>query len=83
TRHPLLTLLEAVRFTGEEAKIARRIYVLATGWKPSPFLGFAARVKADPAWEYHEADCGHDVMNGQREQVLAILFDAGRSRSPA
>jgi pimeloyl-ACP methyl ester carboxylesterase len=36
SRHPLLTMLEGVRFTGEEAKIARRIYVLATGWKPSP-----------------------------------------------
>jgi len=74
SRHPLLTMLEAVRFTGEEAKIPVRAYVLATGWKPSPFHRFAARVKADPAWAYHEADCGHDVMNGQREQILAILL---------
>ncbi|WJS98662.1 alpha/beta hydrolase [Novosphingobium humi] len=76
SRHPLLTLVEGVRFTGEEAKIARRIYVLATGWKPSPFPKFAARVKDDTAWEYHEADCGHDVMNGQREQVVGILLGA-------
>lgn len=76
SRHPLLTLLEGVRFTGEEGKIARRIYVLATGWKPSPFPKFAARIKDDAAWEYHEADCGHDVMNGQREQVVKILLGA-------
>ena len=76
SRHPLLTMLEAVRFTGEEAKIARHIYVLATGWKPSPFHKFAARVREDAAWEVHEADCGHDVMDGQRAQVLAILTDA-------
>jgi pimeloyl-ACP methyl ester carboxylesterase len=76
TRHPLLTLLEAVRFTGEEAKIARRIYVLATGWSPSPFPKFAERVKNDPAWEYHEADCGHDVMTGRPEQTLSILLGA-------
>ena len=76
SRHPLLTLVEGVRFTGEEAKIARRIYVLATGWKPSPFPQFAARIKDDAAWEYHEADCGHDVMNGQREQVVKILLGA-------
>ena len=31
--HPLLTLLEAVRFTGEEAKIPRRAYVFATAWR--------------------------------------------------
>jgi pimeloyl-ACP methyl ester carboxylesterase len=77
SRQPLLTLLEAVRFTGEEAKIKRHIYVLATGWQPSPFPKFAARIAGDPAWELHEADCGHDVMNGQREQVLAILLGAG------
>ena len=76
TRHPLLTLIEAVRFTGEEAKIARHIYVFATGWQPTPFRKFADRAQADAAWEYHEADCGHDVMQGQRAQILAILLDA-------
>jgi len=76
SRHPLLTMLEAVRFTGEEAKIARHIYVLATGWKPSPFHKFAARVREDAAWEYHEADCAHDVMDGQRAQVVEILTGA-------
>jgi pimeloyl-ACP methyl ester carboxylesterase len=40
------------------------------------FPKFAARVKDDAAWEYHEADCGHDVMNGQREQVVKILLGA-------
>ena len=74
-RHPLLTLVEAVRFTGEEAKIPRRAYVFATSWQPTPFRRFAEAVRADPAWEYHEADSGHDVMGGQTEQVLAILLD--------
>lgn len=73
-RHPLLTLVEAVRFTGEEAKIPRRVYVFATGWQPTPFAGFADRAKRDPAWEYHEADASHDVMGDQPEQVLHILL---------
>src|SRR5690606_3320255 len=29
-RHPLLTLTEAVRYTGEEAKIPRRVYIFAS-----------------------------------------------------
>ena len=72
--HPLLTLLEAIPFTGEEAKIPRRAYVLATAWEPTPFRRFAAQVKDDPAWEYHEAATDHFVMGGAPEQVAEILL---------
>jgi pimeloyl-ACP methyl ester carboxylesterase len=74
-RHPLLTLTEAVRFTGEEAKVARRSYIFAKSWEPTPFRRFAAAVKVDPAWRYHEADCGHDVMSGQPVQLLEIVLE--------
>ena len=73
-RHPLLTLIEPVRFSGEEAKVGRRVYVFATGWRPTPFTRFADAVRTDPAWEYHEADASHDVMGDQPEQCLAILL---------
>lgn len=73
-RHPLLTLLEAVRFTGEEAKVRRHVYVFAKSWEPTPFRRFATAVKGEPGWEYHEADSGHDVMGGQPRQVLDILL---------
>lgn len=73
--HPLLTLIEAVRFTGEEAKIPSRAYVFATGWQPTPFVRFAKIVRDDPAWSYYEANSGHDVMADQPEQLLSILLD--------
>lgn len=72
--HPLLTLLEGVRFTGEEAKIARRSYIFATGYQPSPFPQFAEKAQAE-GWDYHEADCGHMVMAEQTDQVCAVLLD--------
>lgn len=72
--HPLLTLVEAVRFTGEEAKIPRRVYIFASGWQPSPFGQFRDAVQADAAWEYHEAQASHDVMADQPEQLLAVLL---------
>jgi pimeloyl-ACP methyl ester carboxylesterase len=72
--HPLLTLLEAVRFTGEEAKIPRRAYVFATDYQPTPFPRFAEKVKTDPAWEYHESKASHMVMADQTDQVVAILL---------
>jgi len=79
-RHPLLTLLEPVRFTGEEAKVQRRAYIFATGWKPTPFTRFAEAVRADPAWDYHEAAASHDVMGDQPQQLLEILLGAGTVR---
>lgn len=72
--HPLLTLLEAVRFTGEEAKIPRRSYVFATGYQPTPFPRFARAAESDAAWDYHESDASHMVMTDQPDQVTDILL---------
>ncbi len=72
--HPLLTLLEAVQFTGEEAKIPRHAYVLATGKEPRTFLPFGERAKADPAWEYHEVKSAHQVMSQAPQETARILF---------
>ncbi|WP_374281288.1 alpha/beta fold hydrolase [Novosphingobium sp.] len=74
-RHPLLTLLEPVRFTGEEAKVPRRTYIFATGWQPSPFPRFRDAVNGDPAWQLHEVGGGHDVMADQGERLLEIVLD--------
>ncbi len=74
-RHPLLTLLEPVRFTGEEAKVPRRTYIFANGWQPSPFPRFRDAVKGDPAWQLHEVGGGHDVMADQGERLLEIVLD--------
>jgi pimeloyl-ACP methyl ester carboxylesterase len=72
-RHPLLTLLEAVRTTGEEAKVPRRTYIFATAWEPTPFRSFHAETKRDAGWQVHELASGHDVMTDQPEALLAIL----------
>lgn len=77
-KHPLLTLLEAVKFTGAEKKIPKRVYVFAKSWEPTPFRRFYNEVKADAAWEVHQADSGHDVMGDQPEETLRILLGLAR-----
>lgn len=72
--HPLLTLLEAVRFTGEEAKVGRRVYIFATAWEPTPFRQFIARVTTEAGWETYEAAASHNVMGDQPQQLLAIML---------
>lgn len=78
-RHPLLTLLEPVHFTGAEAKITRKEYIFATGYQPTPFARFGDRVRRDPAWSLHEWDASHDVMSDQPEKLLALLLDCAGS----
>jgi len=73
-RHPLLTVTEAVRYTGEEALIPRRAYIFANAWQPTPFGRFRDQVWSDPAWECHESKASHFVMADQPEQVLEILL---------
>lgn len=72
--HPLLTLTEAVRFTGEEAKVGKRVYVFANAWSPTPFAQFRDRVEDDPDWQFHESEASHDVMGDQPRQVAEILL---------
>jgi len=76
-RHPLLTLIEPVRFTGEEAKVARRSYVFATNWAPTPFARFYDAVKDDPTWQAQRAEASHDVMSDQPRQLCELLLDLG------
>ncbi|OJW70801.1 MAG: hypothetical protein BGO57_03910 [Sphingomonadales bacterium 63-6] len=72
--HPLLTLLEGVKLTGEEKKIPRHVYVYATDWQPTPFTRFADKAKAHPACDYHECKASHHVMSDQPEQIAEILL---------
>lgn len=81
-RHPLLTLTEAVRFTGEEAKVPRHSYIFATEWQPTPFTRFRDAVKGDPKWELHEVGGGHMVMADQGEKLLEIVLGLAIPRSP-
>lgn len=77
-RHPLLTLTEAVRYTGEEAKISRRAYVFASDWQPTPFARFRDQVWDDAGWECHDSKASHFVMADQPAQLLEIMLGLAR-----
>jgi pimeloyl-ACP methyl ester carboxylesterase len=71
--HPLLTLLEAVRYTGKESMIPRRAYIFATGYEQTPFPRFAEQARAE-GWDYHETDCDHFVMQNRPEKTAEVLL---------
>lgn len=71
--HPLLTLLEAIPFSGDEAGIARKSYIFATGYQPTPFAGFAAKARAQ-GWDYHETATDHFVMQNDPDLTTQVLL---------
>jgi pimeloyl-ACP methyl ester carboxylesterase len=71
--HPLLTLLEAVQLSGAEATIAKKSYIFANAWQPTPFARFAEKAKA-AGWDYHEAATDHFVMTGDPDGTARVLL---------
>lgn len=76
TKQPYATLTEGLKLTGARERIARKSYILATGWENGAFPPFAEQVKNHPDWRYYEVAVGHDVMLDAPERLAEILQEA-------
>ncbi|GGO12809.1 alpha/beta fold hydrolase [Microbispora bryophytorum] len=77
TPHPIASLLQPLRLTGDPARIARRVYVYAARWQgESPFTATYERLREDPAWTTYALDGGHNLMRDAPEDLLKILTGA-------
>ncbi len=72
--HPLLTLVEAVRLSGDERAIAKKSYIFATGYEGTPFPRFAEKARA-AGWDYHETATDHFVMENDPDLTTRVLLD--------
>lgn len=76
TGHPLASVLQAVRLTGDLGRFRRRDYVYAARWVgESPFTTFYQRFQADPQWHAHALESNHNLMRDAPEELLAILLE--------
>ncbi|WP_410631060.1 alpha/beta fold hydrolase [Amycolatopsis sp. cmx-4-83] len=76
TPHPLASVLQPLRLTGDPARVRRRDYVYAAGWDgESPFTPVYERLRADPTWTTHSLDGGHNLMRDAPGELLKILLD--------
>jgi pimeloyl-ACP methyl ester carboxylesterase len=73
--HPLLTLVEPVRFTGAERKVRNRTYIYATRDAPTAFTPFYEKVRNDPAWKAETIATGHVVMAEDPEGLIRLLLE--------
>ena len=53
---------------------ARRVYILADGWDPSPFRHFATRCEGMTGWHVVKLPCSHDVMVDMPGELAAELL---------
>lgn len=74
--HPFATMTQPIELHGNHDTIARRLYVLATGYDPSPFQPIAARLRDDPEWDVKTVDCHHFLNVSRANEVADILAGA-------
>jgi pimeloyl-ACP methyl ester carboxylesterase len=76
TRQPIGTMTEKIKVTGARDRIAKKIYIRASGYPNVSFDKAFARVKADRGWRVYEVPCGHDVMIDEPDRLTDILLEA-------
>jgi pimeloyl-ACP methyl ester carboxylesterase len=75
TAHPLASLMQPVRLTGDLSRFRRRDYVYATKWEgESPFAATFERLRDDPSWTTHLLDGAHNLMRDCPHHLLRILL---------
>lgn len=72
--HPLATMTQSIRLTG--TRVARRHYVVAAQYDPSPFQRYAAEFDSAPGWTVHSIDEGHMLPVTAPDEVCQILVKA-------
>jgi pimeloyl-ACP methyl ester carboxylesterase len=74
TPHPLATLLQRIRLTGDATGF-RRDYVYAKIWDgESPFTPTYLRLRDNPQWTVHELESRHNVLRDGTADLLKILL---------
>jgi pimeloyl-ACP methyl ester carboxylesterase len=79
TAHPLASLMQPIRLTGDLSRFRRRDFVFATKWDgDSPFAATFERVRQDPSWTTHVLDGAHNLMRDNPDDLVRILLDVGQ-----
>jgi pimeloyl-ACP methyl ester carboxylesterase len=76
TPQPWATFTTPIRLSGAEARIAKRTFVLAAAYDPSPFQRYAKMAESEPGWVGRSLPTGHDAMVTMPEALTELLLEA-------
>ena len=71
-KQPMATFEQKLILSGRQ--VSKRVYILATGWTPSPFQQFGTRFKDDRSWQFVSIACGHEVMLDRPQELASALI---------
>lgn len=74
TAHPVGCFIQKLRYTGKEALVPRRTYVLCERYRTINHATYE-KVKGLPGWKAVSIDSGHDVMINDPDAVVALLLE--------
>lgn len=74
TPHPLGCFVQKLHFTGKEAQVRNRTFVLAERFRSANHATYA-KVKNLPGWKAMSLDVGHDVMVDDPEALTRLLLE--------
>jgi pimeloyl-ACP methyl ester carboxylesterase len=72
TPQPIHCMLGKVALSGARERIARKVYIRASGYPNAPFDAALQKARAQ-GWHTYEVACGHDVMLDAPERLAEIL----------
>lgn len=72
--HPFRTMTDRIALSGRHLSVARKVYILASNYDPSPFRQFARRTRADPEWVNHEIATHHFAMVQKPRETADLLL---------
>ncbi len=75
TPHPIGSLTEALHFTGQEALVPHRTYVLAARYISDINHPAYAKLYGQPEWKAVSLDCGHEIMLDEPDALTKLLLD--------
>lgn len=75
TPQPIGVSLQPINLTGARDRIAKKSFVLATGYNNPPFVAAYEERKTDPSWRLFDLPCHHDIMVEMPEELTRILLE--------
>jgi hypothetical protein len=71
-------MTEGIRLLGNHLKVKQREFVLASAWRPNPFLQFYEKLQENPDWTLRTIESGHDAMLDRPDEVASLLLELAR-----
>jgi pimeloyl-ACP methyl ester carboxylesterase len=74
TRQPYATMSDPLRLTGDGGASLPRTYIYCSTPPTGSFEQFAAKLRNDPSWKFHELKTGHDCMVTEPAETARLIL---------